>query len=189
MNVICPDCRAYHWSAEKLSKSTIANPKFGTCCFSRKVLPGHLEDIPIDLHHLYFGTDNQSKKFLEHIRRYNNALAFTSVGQDAYKRLQTDNSVNDGHGPWLYKIKSELHHVTGTLLPSPGQTPMYSQLYIHDPDTALNHRMANRSNLTLDRGTMQTLQDMLYRQAYEITRDVPQDQDCTISLRFDSACV
>jgi hypothetical protein len=133
MNVICPDCKAYDWSAEKLSKSTIANPKFGTCCFSGKVLPGHLEDIPIELHYLYFGTDNQSKKFLENIRRYNNALAFTSVGQDAYKRLQTDNSVNDGHGPCLYKIKGELHHVTGTLLPSPGQTPMYSQLYIHDP--------------------------------------------------------
>jgi hypothetical protein len=28
----------------------------------------------------------------------------------------------------------------------------------------------------------------LYRQAYEITRDLPQDQDCTIALRFDSAC-
>jgi hypothetical protein len=61
---------------------------------------------------------------------------------------------------------------------------MYSQLYIHDPDTALNHRMANRNNLTLDRGTMQTFQDILYRhhtsvqlyrQAYEITRDLPQD--------------
>jgi hypothetical protein len=74
---------------------------------------------------------------------------------------------------------------------------MYSQLYIHDPDTVLNHRMANRNNLTLDRGTMQTLQDMLYRhhtsiqlyrQAHEITRDLPQDQDCTIALRFDSAC-
>jgi hypothetical protein len=75
MNVICPDFRAYHWSAEKLSKSTIANPKFGTCCSSGKVLPGHLEDIPIELHHLYFGTDNQSKKFLENIRRYNNPLA------------------------------------------------------------------------------------------------------------------
>jgi hypothetical protein len=43
---------------------------------------------------------------------------------------------------------------------------------------------------------MQTLQDMLYRhhtsvqlyrQAYEITRDLPQDQDCIIALRFDSA--
>jgi hypothetical protein len=111
-------------------------------------------------------------------------LAFTSVGQDAYKRLQTDSSVNNDHGPWLYKIKGELHHVTGTLLLSPGQTPMHSQLYIHDPDTALNHRIANRNNLTLDRDTMPILQDMLYRhhtsvqlyrQAYEITRDLPQD--------------
>jgi hypothetical protein len=57
--------------------------------------------------------------------------------------------------------------------------------------------MANRNNFTLDKGTMQALQDMLYRhhtsiqlyrQAYEITRDLPQDQDCTIALRFDSSC-
>jgi hypothetical protein len=124
-------------------------------------------------------------------------LAFPSVGQDAYKRLQTDNSVYDFHGPWLYKIKGELHHITGTLLLSPGQTPMYSQLYIHDPDTALNHCMANRNNTTLDRGTEQILQDMLYRchpsvqlfkQAYEITKDLPEDQDYTIALKFDSAC-
>jgi hypothetical protein len=85
----------------------------------------------------YFGTDDHAKKFHENIRRYNNALAFTSVGQDAYKRLQTDNSVNDGHGPWLYKIKGELYHVTGTLPPSPGQTQMYSKLYIHDPEHCL----------------------------------------------------
>jgi hypothetical protein len=86
----------------------------------------------------------------------------TSVGQDTYNRLQIDNSVNNSYGPWLYKIKGELHHITGTLLPPPGQPPMYSQLYIHDPDTALNHCMANRNNFTLNRETMQTLQDMLY---------------------------
>ena len=44
---------------------------------------------------------------------------------------------------------------------------------------------------------MQILQDMLYRhhpsvqlykQAYEITKDLPPDQDCTIALKFDSTC-
>jgi hypothetical protein len=59
-------------------------------------------------------------------------------------------------------IKKELYHITGTLLPPPGQPPMYSQLYIHDLDTTLNHHMANRNNLTFNRQTMQILQDMLY---------------------------
>ena len=74
---------------------------------------------------------------------------------------------------------------------------MYSQLYIYDPDVALDHCMANSRNTTLDRTTMQILQDMLYRhhpsvalykQAYEITKDLPPDQDCSIALKFDSAC-
>jgi hypothetical protein len=136
MSVICPDCGAYHWSAESLS-ATGGVLYFGMCCFSGKVLPCHLQDIPIELHHLYFGMDDLAKEFQRNIRTYNNALAFTSVGQDAYSRLQIDNSVNDGHGPWLYKIKGELHHITGTLLPPPGQPPMYSQLYIHDPEHGL----------------------------------------------------
>jgi hypothetical protein len=57
------------------------------CCFSGKVLPGHLQDIPIELHRLYFGMDGLAKVFQKNIRMYNNALAFTSVGQDAYSRL------------------------------------------------------------------------------------------------------
>jgi hypothetical protein len=89
------------------------------CCFSRKVLPGYLQDIPIELHHLYFGMDDLAKEFQKNIRTYNNTLAFTSVGQDAYSRLQIDNSINDGHGPWLSgqlgwnpKMELTLHNQT-----------------------------------------------------------------------------
>ncbi|KAG5722768.1 hypothetical protein E4T56_gene7959 [Termitomyces sp. T112] len=32
MTVICPHCQALHFDAEKLTKSTIYNPKFGMCC-------------------------------------------------------------------------------------------------------------------------------------------------------------
>ena len=44
---------------------------------------------------------------------------------------------------------------------------------------------------------MQILQDVLYRhhssvqlykQAYKITQNLPPDQDCSIALKFDSAC-
>jgi hypothetical protein len=50
------------------------------CCFSGKVLPGHLQDIPIELHNLYFGMHDLAKEFQRNIRMYNNALEFTSVG-------------------------------------------------------------------------------------------------------------
>ena len=126
-----------------MSRSTAAVKKFGMCCFSGKVQLGCLEDLPPELYQLYFGDDDHAKKFHENIRRYNSALAFTSVGQDAYKALQRDRSINDGRGPWLYKIKGELHHITGTLLPPEGRAPLYAQLYIYNPDTAMDHRMAN----------------------------------------------
>ena len=143
MNVVCPDCGAYHWAAERLAKSTLANPKFGMCCFSGKVKVDHLHDLPPELHQLYWGDNDQAKKFRKNIRTYNSALAFTSVGQAAGKALQLDNSVNDGHGPWLYRLHGELHHITGTLHPAPGRDPMYAQLYIYDPDQALNYHMNN----------------------------------------------
>ncbi|KAG5347434.1 hypothetical protein C0989_011882, partial [Termitomyces sp. Mn162] len=32
MTVICPHCQALHFDAEKLTRSTRNNPKFGMCC-------------------------------------------------------------------------------------------------------------------------------------------------------------
>ncbi|KAG5348541.1 hypothetical protein C0989_010036 [Termitomyces sp. Mn162] len=37
MTVICPHCQALHFDAEKLTKSTIYNPKFGMCCLQGQV--------------------------------------------------------------------------------------------------------------------------------------------------------
>ena len=45
MDVICPSCKALHWMAEKLTKSSQRNPKFGMCCYSGKI------DLPL-LHQL-----------------------------------------------------------------------------------------------------------------------------------------
>ncbi len=66
----------------------------------------------------------------------------------------------------------------GALLPDEGQTPLYAQLYIHDPAEALHYCMQHHLNNQLSRDTMSTLQDMLYhhhpgiqhyKQAYELT--------------------
>ena len=59
-----------------------------------------------------------------HIRNYNSALAMTSVGR------KLDHSVNNGGGPWLYKLNGELIHRAGSLLPPEegNVAPVYSQL-------------------------------------------------------------
>ena len=56
-----------------------------------------------------------------------------------------------------------LYHQIGSFLPQPESSPVYAQLYIYDPQEALEFRMNNAVNASLDRATMQTLQDMLYR--------------------------
>jgi hypothetical protein len=68
---------------------------------------------------------------------------------------------------------------------------MYAQLYIYDPQEALQFRMNHPANSDLHMETMQTLQDMLhrrhpavqlYKQAMELTQNLDQ---CTIALCFD----
>ena len=189
MDVMCPDCGALHWTSEKLFNSLVDTPKFGTCCFSGKIKIPKLDNPPPELLHLLSGQEDVCKKFRDRIRNYNNALAMTSLGCDQ------DRAINrDGGGPYVFKVQGRLYHQSGSLLPRPGSSPVYAQLYIYDPQDALDFRMNNGANTSLNRATMQTLQDMLYRhhpgvqmykQAFELTRNMGPDQQCKIALRFD----
>ena len=191
MDVQCPNCHALHWMAERLTASSQRNPRFGMCCLSGKIVLPPLHPVPPELLNFLTAQDNIGKSFRDHIRTYNNALAMTSIGR------KIDESVNDGVGPYIFKLHGELSHRSGSLLPSEGEPPIYAQLYIYDPADALNFRMANRWNTNLDHYTLVTLQDMLYcchpavqmyKQAYELTRNMPPEQQCKIALRFDQSC-
>ena len=113
----------------------------------------------------------------------------TSVGR------KVDESLNQrGGGPWSYRLYGELIHRAGSLLPPEGVAPIYSQLYIYNPATALTHHQLNQWNSALDPHTLATLQNMLYtlhpgvqmyKQAFELTRNLPPQQQCRITLHFD----
>ncbi|KAJ4483034.1 hypothetical protein C8J55DRAFT_387350, partial [Lentinula edodes] len=142
MDVQCPSCHALHWAAEKLSKSSISHPMFGTCCKSGKVELPMLQNPPQELQHLFDGTDYESKHFLDNIRSYNSAFAFVSLGL----KVQPHNDPNlPTTGPRQYKIKGALWHAMGSLLPETGKDPVYAQLYIVAPETALEQRLANNA--------------------------------------------
>ena len=185
MDIACSDCGALHWASEKLVNS----PKFGMCCNSGKIKVPRLDDPPPELLHLLSGQEDICKKFRDYIRNYNNALAMTSLG------CNQDTEINrDGGGPFVFRVQGRLYHRIGSLLPQPESSPVYAQLYIYDPQEALEFRMNNAVNASLDRATMQTLQDMLYRrhpgvqlykQAFELTQHMGPDQQCKIALRFD----
>jgi hypothetical protein len=193
MDKRCPACNALHWADERLSKSSEGNPKFGMCCYNGKILLPTLHQAPQELYKYYMGQDPVSKGFREHIRTYNDALSMTSVGR------KVDRTVNDGRGPWVFKLHGELSHRIGTLLPEEGgnDAPKFAQLYIYDSDRAYNYRMANPWNSGVNGIVLRTLQDMLYNlhpavqlfeQAYEKTANMSREDNCRISLHFDKDC-
>ncbi|ONL99944.1 Retrotransposon-like protein [Zea mays] len=59
---------------------------------------------------------------------------------------QIDNSVNDGHGPPLFKICGHVHHRIGSLLPPDGSSPKFIQLYIYDTANEIQNRMNSLGN-------------------------------------------
>ncbi len=102
-----------------------------------------------------FLTSNETdaKNFRQRICSYNNALAFTSVGANL------DTSVAQP-GNYTYRLRGELYHRMGSLLPKPGEAPKFAQLYINNPHVELDGWMGNFGGLNRD--TMQSLQMMLH---------------------------
>ena len=140
MDIECPDCGALHWEAEKLSTSRAGVPRFGTCCLQGKVVLPPVQAPPRDLLHLFNGVSPHSQHFLKNIRRYNAAFALASIG------VKVDQSVQDGHGPYVFKIQGQLFHHVGALLPQPGRNPVYAQLYFYSTAEANRYRLNRREN-------------------------------------------
>ncbi|KAJ3751878.1 hypothetical protein EV360DRAFT_10055, partial [Lentinula raphanica] len=174
MNILCPRCHAFHWKAERTSRSL-----FGSCCDSGKVDLPHLSTPPRAIQGLFTATDPEATEFRDNITQYNSALAFTSLGAD-----RIDNTVNR-YGPrnWVFRIQGNLRHLSSALEPPPGRSPSYAQLYTYDPTIALRQRMNRNPNV--QESTMLSLQNALrlfnpytkiYEHAFEVLRrchDIP----------------
>ncbi|KAJ1270575.1 hypothetical protein BS78_06G062700 [Paspalum vaginatum] len=76
-----------------------------------------------------------SAHFFDNIRSYNSMFAFTSMG------VHVIDSINDGHGPYVFKISGQLCHRIGSLLPRDGERPEYAQLYIFDTENEIRNRI------------------------------------------------
>jgi hypothetical protein len=136
----------------------MARPLFDTCCLDGKVKIPDLKKPPKELLELYNGINRHSKHFLSHITSYNNAFAMVSLAH---------NPVNLPGGPQSFIITGELKHLQGSLLPEPGKTPVYAQVYFQTDEEALDLRIqyANRvpDENGAKRAVMQIIQDVLHR--------------------------
>ncbi|KAG2780360.1 hypothetical protein PC129_g9584 [Phytophthora cactorum] len=67
--------------------------------------------------------------FLEKIRGYNSAFAFTSTG------AKEDSAINRGNAPYTFRVNGSMNHRIGHLLPRDGAAPAFAQIYSYDGST------------------------------------------------------
>ncbi|GJZ61535.1 DNA helicase [Tanacetum coccineum] len=84
-------------------------------------------------------------------------FSMTSLG------AHIDESVNNGRGPYVFKISGQLYHWLGSLCPAEGEPPRFLQLYIYDTDNEVDNRMSHfgGQNSDLRRDIVEGLIDML----------------------------
>jgi hypothetical protein len=94
MDVACPKCHAQHWIDERISTSR-TNPNFNICCSDGAVnLPPNRDPPPQMM--MWNSNQDYAILFREHARRYNNALAFTSVNYLSDSRVRGHRVVSCG---------------------------------------------------------------------------------------------
>jgi hypothetical protein len=158
LTISCPHCNALHWKEERTQKSTIANPKFSTCCSEGTVTLPITNDTPEPLRILLTDTrvnangkvvwTKRTTHFQQNIRSYNNAVSFTSLG------AKLDRAITDtmnAAGVYTFRIQGALHHCMGSLLPPPGERPRFAQVYMFDSaQEQLQFRHETHPKLQLD---------------------------------------
>uniref|UniRef100_A0A2N9G847 Helitron helicase-like domain-containing protein n=1 Tax=Fagus sylvatica TaxID=28930 RepID=A0A2N9G847_FAGSY len=91
-----------------------------------------------------------------------------------------DGNINDGKGPYIFRLNGQNHHKIGSLLPIDGHNPRFAQLYIFDTENEVKNRISvmNRSSKHngIDKDVLQALVQMLDEnnilvQSFRMARD------------------
>ena len=118
------------------------NNEHFNCCMNGKVPYEKPADPPIALQRLFDDDSFDSKHFQANSRRYNNAFEFASIR--ASRREFTN------RGPPVYCVSGQMVHFYGPLHPTPGQQPIFSQLYIFNAAESLRSRRETFHGLLKD---------------------------------------
>ena len=141
---VCQHCNVVFWYQERvLSLSSYAQRRivYHLCCRGGHVsLPKHRPFPPPLCDLIKFNGGPASNSFMRLIRQYNSMFAFTSLGVDI------DRSINTGRGPYIFRINGVVHHRIGSLIPDEGNRPQYAQLYIYDTANEVQNRLAIHSS-------------------------------------------
>ena len=144
------------WQAESTNKTKDKSKlTFSLCCHAGRVSLPRVKKTPEFLDVLL----KTSATFRQNIRRVNSAFAFTSTG------AKVDESINNKPGPYTYRVHGQNCHRLGSLLPTPGEQPKYSQMYIFDTANEVKNRIRSLtgsiSSTSLDEKVVSGLKEML----------------------------
>ena len=121
---VCEHCNAVFWYQERVvSLSSYAQKRivYHSCCRGGRIsLPKHRPFPPPLSDLINFNGGAASKNFMKLIRQYNSMFAFTSLG------VEIDKSINTGRGPYIFRINGVVHHRIGSLIPEEGSKPQYA---------------------------------------------------------------
>jgi hypothetical protein len=128
-------CGAKMWGMERTRADRSTNVvKFSMCCMKGKIELPPLKEPPSYLKQLLSRNSESSLHFVENVRAYNMMFAFTSMGG------KIDKSVNQGRGPYCFKLGGQNYHRIGSLLPDDGNSAKFQQLYIVDTQNEVKNR-------------------------------------------------
>ncbi|XP_025203820.1 uncharacterized protein LOC112600731 [Melanaphis sacchari] len=131
MDKECPHCNALKFKHEPA----------GMCCASGKVQLQEIETPPEPLNGLLIGTDPDSNLFLKSIRKFNSCFQMTSFGAT---KIVKNNATNGQQFNSTFKIKGQVYHRVGSLLPMPNKPHTFLQIYFmggEDSETARANRV------------------------------------------------
>ena len=124
-NTFCSYCDSKRWSCELES----------FCCRKGNVDLPPLSTYPHSIKDLFENND-----FLKNIVAYNNLMALASMGCN-----EPDDGITNNKA--VFKVQGKVYHRIGSLLPLPGDSPKFGQLYFYDSACELENRLKVMQNL------------------------------------------
>ncbi|XP_044598377.1 uncharacterized protein LOC123274709 [Cotesia glomerata] len=123
------------------------------CCASGKVQLPEIETPPEPLNGLLIGTDPDSNVFLKSIRRFNSCFQMTSFGATEIVR---NTNANGQQFNSTFKIRGQVYHKMGSLLPMPNEPHKFLQIYFMGGEDS-GSALANRVNARCDYKNLDSL--------------------------------
>ncbi|KAM0883810.1 hypothetical protein ACQ4PT_031390 [Festuca glaucescens] len=164
----CEKCGALFWYMERSKRSSVGKgqlPLFPGCCLRGKVSLPRFNDWPSPLKELLsYDCGPASTHFHRLIRHYNSLFAFTSMGADV------DRTINSGGAPYIFKMGGCAYHRIGSLLPRGTDAPKFAQLYMVDSADEVQRRLDlfGREDIVGEGGCSESADPLIVRELTEM---------------------